>query len=623
MSRRPLRFLAAGIVAGLLALAAVPAAAALPLTAADAEVSLAGHVEVLEDPTGTLDIDAVRSPGQAARFVTPTGSGDLNLGYSSSAWWLRVTVQAAAAGPDAGADATRRWLLEVAFPTLDRVEFFPPEGGEPIVAGDERPFAERPLRHRHFVFPVDLRPGETQTLHLRVQSAGSLTVPLTLWQPAALHAADQDAYGAHAIYYGMLLALGLYNLLLWFSLRERSYLAYVAFVAAMAVGQLAQGGLGYQYLWPDWQAWEAIAFSSGYAATGFFGALFTRTFLATHRYHPRLDRLIVVLALCFAAAAVAPLVAPYRLAAIATSVIGVVFSAVAVAGAILCLRRGDTGARFFLAAWTLLLVGVAVMGLRNMALLPTNFFTANGIQIGSALEMLLLSFALADRIHLLRREKEAAQADALRAERARREMLENSERELEARVDERTHALAEANARLSASETRLRELAHHDPLTGLANRMLLFERIDHARQRALRRGHGFAVLLIDLDGFKAVNDTLGHDAGDRLLRLIAQRLQHSVRAVDTVARIGGDEFVVLVEEAGDPETLKALAGKIVVALGQPAGLDASGPAVGASIGIALWPGQGDSAQALLHAADLAMYAAKRLGGHRAMLAGSP
>ncbi|HEX5802024.1 MAG TPA: 7TM diverse intracellular signaling domain-containing protein [Azospira sp.] len=589
------------------------AAAAMPPAAANARMALAAHVEILEDVDGSLSIDDVRRPPHAGRFRAPGGSGDLNLGYSTSTWWLRLTLPAGVGG---------RRLIELAFPTLDRVEFFAPGAAAPLLAGDELPFAARPLRHRNFVFPVDLQPDAPQTLHLRVRSAGSLTMPLTLWQADALHAADQDAYGAHALYYGMLLALGLYNLLLWFSLRDRSYLAYVAFVAAMAVGQLAQGGLGYQYLWPEWQGWEAMAFSSGFAATGFFGALFTRLFLDTRKHHPLLDRVIVALAIGFAAAALAPLLLPYRLAAIATSLLGVAFSAVAVVGALACLRRGDTGARFFLAAWTLLLVGVAIMGLRNMALLPTNFLTANGIQIGSALEMLLLSFALADRIHLLRREKEAAQTRALEADRARIEALESSGRELEARVDERTRALAEANARLTESETRLRTMAHHDPLTGLANRLLLFDRIAHAQQRAARHDRGFALLLIDLDGFKAVNDMLGHDAGDHLLQLVAQRLLGCVRAADTVARIGGDEFVVLVEEAGDAEAVTALAEKVVAALRRPAIIAEGEATIGASVGIARWPENGDSAQLLLRAADQAMYSAKRIGRNRVAHAGS-
>ncbi|MFA7292319.1 MAG: 7TM diverse intracellular signaling domain-containing protein [Rhodocyclaceae bacterium] len=586
----------------------------LPLYASADQIALAAHVEILEDPDGRLSIDDVRQPEHATRFRAHPSSGELNLGYSASAWWLRVTLQPTlATSPD--------WLLEVGFPTLDNVAFFAPDSSTAVLSGDSVHFEQRPFRHRHFVFPIKLAPGQTQTLHLRVSSAGSLTVPLTLWQPQALHASDQDAYGAHALYYGMLLALGLYNLLLWFSLRDRSYLAYVAFVAAMAVGQLAQGGFGYQYLWPDWLGWEAMAFSSGYAATGFFGALFTRIFLDTAKHHPHLDRVIVILAAGFALAALAPLLLPYRQSAIATSLLGVSFAAVAVFSALVALRRGDAGARFFLAAWSLLLGGVAIMGLRNMALLPTNFFTANGIQIGSALEMLLLSFALADRIHLLRKEKEAAQLRALQAERERIDVLVSSERALEAHVEARTRELAETNERLRKSEIRLHDMAHHDPLTGLANRTLLFDRISHAQQRATRRGEGFAVLLIDLDGFKAVNDSLGHDAGDQMLSVIANRLRESIRAADTVARIGGDEFVVLVEEARDIAAVTMLAEKIVRTLSQPTSIADSKVTIGASIGIALWPIHGETAQRLLRSADQAMYTAKRSGPGKVLLAG--
>jgi diguanylate cyclase (GGDEF)-like protein len=585
----------------------------LRIFASTSKVALAAHVEILEDPNGQLGIDQVRQPEHATRFRSPQASGDLNLGYSASAWWLRVTLQPTA-------DTPPDWLLEVGFPTLDDVAFFAPGNTAAVLSGDSARFQQRPFRHRHFVFPVELAAGQTQTIHLRVSSAGSLTVPLTLWQPQALHASDQDAYAAHALYYGMLLALGLYNLLLWFSLRDRSYLAYVAFVAAMAIGQLAQGGFGYQYLWPDWPAWESMAFSSGYAATGFFGALFTRIFLDTARHHQQLDRVIVALAAGFAFAALAPLFLPYRQSAIATSLLGVSFSAVAVFSAFAALRRGHAGARFFLAAWSLLLAGVAIMGLRNMALLPTNFFTANGIQIGSVLEMLLLSFALADRIHLLRKEKEAAQSQALKAERERNEILASNERELEGRVEARTHELAEANERLRKSEIRLQDMAHHDPLTGLANRTLLFDRIGHAQQRATRSGNGFAILLIDLDGFKTVNDTLGHDAGDQILRMVANRLQQGIRAADTVARIGGDEFVVLIEDAEDIEAITLLAEKLVSALSQKTTIGEGEAAVGASIGVALWPQHGDTAQALLRNADRAMYMAKRSGHCRVVLA---
>jgi len=583
-----------------------PAHAAPPLTlsAATWQADLAGHVDVLEDPGGSWSFDEVSAPERAAGFVPYAHSGAINFGYSASAWWLRVRVEAA---PGAPAD----WLLEVAFPTLDDVRLF--WRGGTAASGDRLEFAQRPLFHRHFVFPLHLKPGEPTVVYLRVMSAGTLTVPMQLWQPAALHAHDQIAYGAHALYFGMLLALGLYNLLIFARLREPVYLAYVAFVLAMATGQLALSGLGYQFVWPTALTWQAISLNSAFAVTGLFGAWFTRLFLQTPTLHPRLDRLLLAFSLAFAATAVAPLLLPYRPVALATSLLGFGFAVAAVACGIFSLRRGNPGARFFLLAWLVLLIGVALMGLRNAALIPTNFLTVNGIQIGSAIEMLLLSFALADRIHLLRQEKERASAEALRSERARGEALRESERTLEARVAERTHALEAANRRLQESEVRLTELAQRDALTGLANRNLLFDRLEQAIRRA-QRGHSkFAVLLVDLDEFKLVNDTHGHAVGDQVLIEIATRLSAGVRARDTVARRGGDEIGVLLEDADHHEDFRALAGKLLVAVARPIDLAVGWVEPGGSVGVAVWPDDGTDASRLLLAADQAMYRAKRAG----------
>ena len=170
-------------------------------------------------------------------------------------------------------------------------------------------------------------------------------------------------------------------------------------------------------------------------------------------------------------------------------------------------------------------------------------------------------------------------------------------------------------------EDELTRRAFHDPLTGLANRALFRDRVEHALARlASGRGGATAVLFFDLDGFKRVNDSLGHLQGDRLLETMADRLRAATRAADTVARFGGDEFAVLLEDLDDVDGAAAAAERALAALGAPVPLDGGGGAitVGASVGIALRLGPGDaggdeSADALLREADAAMYAAKGRG----------
>lgn len=169
-------------------------------------------------------------------------------------------------------------------------------------------------------------------------------------------------------------------------------------------------------------------------------------------------------------------------------------------------------------------------------------------------------------------------------------------------------AIAIDRAQLKAELLRA---ARYDELTGLANRRLVHDRICSALARAARSRGSFALLYVDLDKFKQVNDTLGHACGDRLLQEVARRLQHAVRASDTVGRLGGDEFVVLLEEVGTRAAAEALAQKLRREIAQPLELGGSTVRVAASIGIALYPADGDGLDPLLAHADQAMYADKR------------
>lgn len=167
----------------------------------------------------------------------------------------------------------------------------------------------------------------------------------------------------------------------------------------------------------------------------------------------------------------------------------------------------------------------------------------------------------------------------------------------------------------------LETLALNDPLTGLANRRLLAERMTMALAHARRNKSAIAVVYLDLDGFKEINDTLGHGAGDMLLKMVAGRLVAKVREVDTVARSGGDEFIIALWNLSGAGYAAAVALKVIQAVSQPFSIDGHTVSVTASAGVAVYPADGEDADALMKSADLALYEAKRAGKNTYRLSG--
>lgn len=590
MGRIPLFFLA------ILLIALSAHSATLQLPAEAPRVDVVPYFQVCEDPAGSLGVgDLVANCDWKA---TTRGQEVVDLGYSRSAWWLRLDIVT---------EQTVGRLLEIAYPTLDSVELFVPGAGGATVhlqAGDLLPFSRRPLAHHNLVFPVEL-PAGASSLYLRVASAGALTVPAELWIPQAFHRHNQASYAGLAIYYGMLLALGAYNLLLYFSLRDRTYLFYVLFLASMAVGNASLEGLAGQFVWPEWPRWNNLALPLGMAMSGLLAANFVRSFLHTADSHPRTDAVLRGFMAWYVVALLLNLVS-YRWAEMMTSLASLCFSTTTLVIAIASYRQGHPGARYFVLAWSFLLAGSVMLALRNFGWIPTNFITRYGFQIGSALEMLLLSYALADRITALRRAKELADARLLHLQQENVAALKRSEQELEQRVAERTRQLVAANAQLEV-------LSHHDALTGLGNRNELEQAWTRLEAFARRSQHGIAVLLMDLNNFKPINDTHGHHVGDHVLKEVASRLRRHTRATDTVVRLGGDEFIVLASEVIANDELDHLRSKIEAAVGEPVAVDGKILTVGCSIGIACYPTDATNLSDLLALADTAMYRSKRQG----------
>jgi len=416
-----------------LALLPAQAGAGMLAIGQDGHYPLSHSFDFYEDKAGTLSLEDVRTPQLERQFqqVPRTGPG-ANFGLTDSAIWLRVTLVADKASPP-------DWLLEVDYPPLDHMELWAPDASgryQRQDAGDQRPFADRVIPHRSHVLPLRLQPGASTTLYLRVESQGTVSVPAFLWQPAALWQHDQANYAVLSLYFGLLVGLLLYNLLLFFSLRDRVYLVYVLFVAGMAVAQAALTGLGYQFLWPEQQWWNSVAPPAGLSLAAVFGMLFARNYLRSAARMPVVDRILLAQMVGWLLALAAALALPYVWSTWMVTVLAVGSVATLIVTGALSVSRGYAGARYFLVAWALLLAGVLTLFLHNVGVLPSNPLTSNALLIGSALEMVLLSFALADRIDVGLQFRDRAQV-RIAAEHAMVEAPRESQARLKTVLDER------------------------------------------------------------------------------------------------------------------------------------------------------------------------------------------
>jgi signal transduction histidine kinase len=376
-------------------------------------------LQSLEDAAGSLTLaEAEKSSSWTDLNGQPT------FGYTSSAYWIRFRITSES--PDL--------LLRVGHPILDSIKVFQLADGQikEYHAGDRLPFAERPVLHRDFVFPLDAQ--GPQTVYVRVQSSSSMQVPVSLWtRKGFLEATGTENY-ILGIYFGSLGVMLLYNLFLYFSVRDTSYLFYVLYISAFALTMLNLNGMAYQFLWPASPLIENtsvlfLLFASGASAAGF-----SMSFLKTRQMTGWVHRVLTaIVALSLAAIILSPWL-PMRLALTAFNLLMLVLVPSILLAAWRSLKNGYVPARYFLFAWAGFLAGILINALRTLGILPINPFTNNAMLCGSALEVVLLSLALGARIKVIRQERTDAQMLALssiqRADRLQDELLSNVSHEL-------------------------------------------------------------------------------------------------------------------------------------------------------------------------------------------------
>ncbi len=360
------------------------------------------------------------------------------FGFTHSAYWFKIKVL--------GSDSQQTYL-EIGYGLADKVELFwlDKQGNwQVMVSGDQIPFSQRPVRHRFIVFPLQNPAGEYL---LRVKTSGSLIMPMKVHNPTSLRLSQVREESFMMFFYGVMVVMIAYNLMLFFGLRDKNYLLYCIGIFFNVFGQAALSGHTL-YIWGDYVWW--VNRSIAVLILLFFSSIsvFSISFLNLPKYAPLASRILVgfsLLALVFAGLS---LIIPYaKIIKVIGSVV-ILFALVLLIVGAYVWAMGRTSARFFVLAWTVYFVGAIMQAIRNFGWLDDNFWTRHTVTIGSVMEVVLISFALADRINIYRREKEAAQKQALEASEELIRLTKAQNEILNTKVAERTNELREANEEL-------------------------------------------------------------------------------------------------------------------------------------------------------------------------------
>ncbi|HOO73410.1 MAG TPA: 7TM diverse intracellular signaling domain-containing protein [Spirochaetota bacterium] len=403
-----LKILFAIIILQGLSPSSLPAAPPLIINEHTEKYSLDRHIDILEDKEQKWDIRDIASDVNVSRMFVPNKEHNLNLGYSDSVYWIRFQV-------DFGNAPDRQWLLEAYYPLLDRVELYIPDGRGSYTlkkAGRLLPFAEREIKHRKIVFPLPAGPEAKKVFHVRVKTEEATVLSFNIISSREFYRLDHVQQFIFGLFYGIMLIMALYNLFLFFFVRDRSYLYYVLYIISVVFFLLIDNGFAYEYLWPDspWWGQRSHVFFLGIATL--FVTAFVRNFVDTKFYTPKLDKIFPFVTGFSSSILFIAFFADYttgHIAAISWGTLCVIFWMTV---AVLAWKRGSRSGGYFIIAWTLFLVFGIISSIQAVMHLTLTFFTLYGMQVGAALETVLLSLGLANRINILREEKELAQAKA-------------------------------------------------------------------------------------------------------------------------------------------------------------------------------------------------------------------
>ncbi len=413
----------------------------------DGRMDIGKHLEILEDPEGAMSLEDVMASERFAHVNQQV----INLGVSNSTFWIRFTV---------ANQTDHKLLLELSDPTTDCVALYTLHPGkEPTVveAGEFLAFDKRKYKHQYYIFDLNVAPQEACTYLLKVKSREQIMLPLSIGTRQNIFEFLMTKDLTLGLFFGVILIMFSYNLFIYFTVRDNTYIFYVVYILLFAFSQACLHGYSFRFLWPDspWMAQHGTFIFPSLASIA--GIWFAKIFLHTKKYVPRLEPILYILAGVFLLSVLLALFGQYQMSFVIMQNNTLLTCIYLIILAVVVFRKGYRSAQYFLVAWSALLLGATILVLRDYGVFPSNNFTSNALVFGSAIEVVLLSFALSDKINTLRREKEEAQSQILLAYAENERIIKEQNLILETKVRERTVELQASNEDLNKTLIELKD----------------------------------------------------------------------------------------------------------------------------------------------------------------------
>lgn len=410
-------------------------------------ISIGDFVYILEDPSNKKSFEEVLTSTNFIKSNTTTP----NLGVSQSTFWIKFTLF--------NNTSESNLLLEFAQPIVNHITFYIPNNKEYLQCntGDQYPFGQRTYQYPNFVFDINIKPHSTQTYYMKIKGDEQILLPLTLGtSPKILERLHHEDL-IFGIYCGIMLVMFFYNLFIFFSVQDKVYLYYVIHILFVGLTQACLLGYPFQYLWPNSPYWGNLSVYLFPCSVGITAMFFIKYFLETPKYIPTLHKFSYFIIGLYTLTACISILGFMNTGYAMVQISAVIIALYMLIVAIIISNKDFKPAKFFLIGWSIMLVGIVIFVLKDFGIFPPNIFTNYTMPAGSALETILLSFALADRINVLKKEKEASQAEVLLALKENEKLITEQNIILEQKVEERTQELNLTNQELNNALKNLKD----------------------------------------------------------------------------------------------------------------------------------------------------------------------